>query len=154
MGTCTLNNLSPSYCYKKLKCRCQVCRSWKQQHTAKDSEKAKERSRIWRLNNIEKSRQNSKDYQKNNPEKLLQFQLKKYGITVEDYNNLEKQQEYVCAICKNKCIYKDRLSVDHNHKTGKVRGLLCGNCNTGLGKFKENVDLLEKAQQYIQEHNH
>jgi hypothetical protein len=80
--------------------------------------------------------------------------LKNYGITNLDYENLLKLQSNCCDICKiNIYDYKKRFHVDHNHKTGKVRSLLCSSCNTGLGKFKENIDFLEQAINYLKRHN-
>ena len=52
-----------------------------------------------------------------------------------------------CAICINKD--KRKLAVDHCHKTGKIRGLLCSNCNQGLGMFKDNLDFLGRARNYL-----
>lgn len=78
-----------------------------------------------------------------------------YGITVEDYHALEKSQGYVCAICKKpesnrwSVDVPFSLAVDHDHNTGIVRGLLCGNCNTGIGKFYDSKELLESAIRYL-----
>jgi hypothetical protein len=84
--------------------------------------------------------------------------LKKFGLTVEDYIDLEKSQNGVCAICKDPEMNKRRLSVDHNHfccpnsgSCGKcIRGLLCSNCNTFLGNAKDNVQILQAAIDYLQ----
>lgn len=72
-----------------------------------------------------------------------------YGMTVEDYNNLLNSQNEVCAICSQPCKTKKGLAVDHNHITGKVRGLLCANCNGAIGMLQEDPDIIEKAKQYI-----
>lgn len=76
----------------------------------------------------------------------------KYGITVEEYDAMYISQSGKCAICKT---YRDKwaLYVDHNHKTGKVRALLCNNCNSGIGFFSENQDLLRQAIEYLDVHN-
>ena len=74
MATCIKTNLSPSYAYKK-GCRCETCCEWKRIAEFPRREQAREASRLWRLQNLERSRQNSKNYQKNNPRKLLQFQF-------------------------------------------------------------------------------
>jgi hypothetical protein len=74
---------------------------------------------------------------------------KKYNITLEDYKFMSDIQEGVCAICKKKCLTGNKLAVDHCHKTGRVRGLLCTVCNTSLGGFKDNVSLLESAILYL-----
>jgi hypothetical protein len=76
--------------------------------------------------------------------------LKNYGITLENYDILLESQKGVCAICfTNKPGNKKRFSVDHDHKTGKVRGLLCDKCNRGLGYFNDNFEILEKAIKYL-----
>lgn len=72
-----------------------------------------------------------------------------FGLTRDDYDNLSKSQDEKCAICGEKELFR-RLSVDHDHKTGKVRGLLCFDCNTALGKFKDDVEMLKKAISYLQ----
>ena len=75
----------------------------------------------------------------------------KYGITLDDYNNLIKSQNYQCAICKtvDPGVGINRFHVDHNHSTGVVRGLLCSNCNRALGQFKDDISILESAAEYI-----
>lgn len=76
--------------------------------------------------------------------------LKKYGITPEDYDEMYSKQEGKCAICKSHQLsLKKKLCVDHCHKTGKVRGLLCNNCNLGLGSFKDDKIILETAIKYL-----
>ena len=83
------------------------------------------------------------------PSKHREQKLKKrYGLTEEQYNTILAEQEGKCGICKR---YR-RLSVDHDHKTGKNRGLLCSNCNSGLGLFEENQNVLTSAKQYLQKH--
>jgi hypothetical protein len=83
----------------------------------------------------------------------LDKRCRKFGITVDDYNNLISIQNNSCAICNK---HKDEFSgrgnnfhIDHCHTSGKVRGLLCSNCNTGLGQFKDNIKSLENAIQYL-----
>jgi hypothetical protein len=72
-----------------------------------------------------------------------------YGITVEEYNAILKRQNGRCRICK--CKPKGHLHVDHNHKTGKVRGLLCRSCNIGLGHLRDNPHLARIAAAYIED---
>ena len=73
----------------------------------------------------------------------------KYGISLEDYDAMLARQGGVCAACKNKKRRSGRLCVDHCHVTGKVRGLLCRNCNFGLGLFRDDADLVEAAAVYL-----
>jgi hypothetical protein len=63
---------------------------------------------------------------------------------------MSERQKNVCAICGLKCVTKPRLSVDHCHSTGRIRGLLCGVCNTGFGMFKNSPELLRKAALYAE----
>lgn len=87
-------------------------------------------------------------------QRQLEFKLKKYGINESEYNNLLKKQNSVCAICLKEEFGKiTKLSIDHDHETGKVRGLLCRRCNTGIGMFMDNPYLLEKAVKYLLEYN-
>ena len=75
-----------------------------------------------------------------------------FGITLEDYNRMLKQQEGCCAICKkHHTEFLKNLAVDHCHNSGKIRGLLCMYCNTALGKFNDNTELMEAAVKYIKE---
>lgn len=80
-------------------------------------------------------------------------QLKvKFKMTLDEYNSLLTSQKYGCAICGKK-EEKIHLSVDHDHVTGKNRGILCANCNNGLGRFKDSSEFLRKAANYIDKWN-
>jgi hypothetical protein len=75
-----------------------------------------------------------------------------YGISLEDYNEMFLKQEGCCAICnKHQSEIEDTLNVDHDHVTGKVRGLLCRKCNTGIGLLQDDFYILLSAAHYIQE---
>lgn len=81
----------------------------------------------------------------------------KFGITEAKYYEMFTKQNGVCAICRQpeteKRLDKIRsLSIDHDHKTGKVRGLLCMHCNAGLGNFRDSSEALIIAAQYLKEH--
>lgn len=71
--------------------------------------------------------------------------LKQYGITVDDYNKMYDSQEGKCKICSSELT----LCVDHCHTTGKIRGLLCNQCNVGIGCFKDDIILLSKVINYL-----
>lgn len=68
-----------------------------------------------------------------------------YGITTKDYDNLVKQQNHCCLICEK---YSEKLVVDHNHDTGKVRGLLCYQCNSAFGLIYEDINILVNMIKY------
>lgn len=94
-----------------------------------------------------------------NPERAKHHNLKRhYGITLEQYNMMGEAQGWVCAICKNPESTKDKdggprqMPVDHDHNTGKVRALLCTQCNRGLGMFTDNIDKLKAAAAYLEAH--
>jgi len=73
----------------------------------------------------------------------------KYGITLKQYDDMFEWQNGVCVICGNININGRRLCVDHNHETGKTRGLLCDHCNHLIGQAKENIDILCNAIKYL-----
>lgn len=78
---------------------------------------------------------------------------RKYRISLVEYQLLLESQKGVCAICGTKsCPSGKRFAVDHCHTTGKVRGLLCMECNNGIGKLKDSVELLEKAMVYLKKY--
>lgn len=96
----------------------------------------------------------SHNKQIHNPtDKKKYYRIKsKYGITPEQYNLLKQNQNNKCKICgKDEAMTRNGLVIDHDHKTGKVRGLLCSSCNTGLGRFKDSVNYLEQAIKYLLE---
>lgn len=94
---------------------------------------------------------------KRNPERRALSKKKNYlksmyGITLEDYTTLLTKQNGTCALCcSDKCGGRGKyFHVDHDHKTGIVRGLLCMQCNTSLGRFENNPELLNKTMKYLQ----
>ena len=72
---------------------------------------------------------------------------KELGVSAEEYARRNRYQKGLCVICGGKT--KQQLAVDHNHKTGEVRGLLCGRCNAGLGLFQDDTNILAKAEVYV-----
>lgn len=98
-------------------------------------------------------REYQKEWRTQNKERRRNIELKyKFGITLEDYNNLFAAQEGKCKICKkHQTELKTTLHVDHNHITGKVRGLLCKQCNFGIGYLQDNPELCRDAAKYLEE---
>lgn len=95
----------------------------------------------------------AREWRKSNPDKAKNADLKKmFGITLDDYNKMREDQKCSCKICgKHEDEERQALVVDHSHDTGKVRGLLCSNCNRALGMFKDDITVLQKAIKYLQE---
>ena len=77
----------------------------------------------------------------------------KFGITAAEYHSMLEAQNGVCAICLGVNKNGKRLSVDHNHETGKVRGLLCQRCNLCIGQFEEDQGTLLRAVDYLLKYN-
>lgn len=108
--------------------------------------------------------QKNKDWVRDNPDKLKQYRLNKYNMTSEQYDDMLAAQHGLCKICS--WLLSDdtrgtRPCVDHDHSccSGKnscgkcVRGIICDDCNTALGKFKDDVDTLRSAIKYLENVN-
>jgi hypothetical protein len=89
-----------------------------------------------------------------NPERTRNNDLKRnYGITLQEHQEMYEEQNGVCAVCEKPGDGKwKKLCVDHDHKTGKVRQLLCRNCNMVLGQVNDNPNLLSDMILYLQKH--
>jgi hypothetical protein len=115
-----------------------------------NKEKILTTNKIWRKLNKTKVTAYQKSWVKKNKDKVKNSRLKyNFGITLEEYQKLLEKQNNKCKICNN----VEKLVVDHNHLTGKIRGLLCSTCNSGIGMLKENVSILKNAIIYLEEIN-
>lgn len=92
----------------------------------------------------------------NNPERTRNNDLKRnYGITLAEHRQMFENQGGLCAICKKEGDGKwKKLCVDHDHKTGKVRQLLCRNCNMVLGQVDDNIQNLQNMIEYLNKHTY
>ncbi len=115
------------------------------------SKQAISKIKLYRKNNQRHYTDWQIKWNKEHPTSLLTTVLKsKYGITLDYYLSLLNKQKNRCAICrKSEPFLNRRLAIDHCHRTGKVRGLLCTNCNTFLGRIEDNPKLLERAIAYV-----
>ena len=117
-----------------------------------NKEKLTEYNLKYKNDNSQQLKDKRKDYEKLEHTKKLKVALKlrqRYGITTTQYNEMLKRQKYKCKICGKPHTEDKRLSVDHDHTNNNVRGLLCGGCNRGIGMFKDNVNNLYKAINYL-----
>jgi hypothetical protein len=106
-------------------------------------------ARKWYASNIEKARKYARSRYAANPEKWREYNLKRnYGLTPGDYAAMVALQDGRCAICGRG---DESLGVDHNHATGVVRGLLCSECNKGIGLLREDPDVLQRAVEYLRQ---
>ena len=95
-----------------------------------------------------------KNRHKENPERTRNNDLKRnYGITLDEHTKMFETQNGTCAICKKEGDGRwKKLCVDHDHKTGKVRQLLCRRCNMVLGQVFDDISLFEEMIKYLQKH--
>lgn len=141
--------------------KCRECyNEYQRQWRAKNGDKVREHSAKWRENNKEHQKELTRQWRIANKERhaenMRRHAYKKlYGITIEQYEDMLDAQGYACALC-----LKDiddnggkEFDVDHCHTTGKVRGLLCRDCNRALGLFQDSPTLLERAAQYLRQDN-
>lgn len=143
--------------FKKHKCRkdglSDWCRECWSEYRSQPAQRAisNRAAKLWRKAHPEKMRiQYKKKYDKHWEYSRSFFLRKLYGITIKQYNELYDKQNGKCAICSKQASELAKgLAVDHDHKTGKIRGLLCGYCNTAIGSFKENIETMKAAIDYI-----
>ena len=143
---------------------------WRATHRDEVNAKARERNkdrkeyfRQWWLKNREVLKEKRKArYYKNHEAMRVKYReyardhrVRKYGITIKKYDEMVKQQDNRCAICglherRTRKGKRMRLAIDHKAGTKKVRGLLCGDCNTGIGSLRHDVTVLAAAIRYLE----
>jgi len=114
----------------------------------------------WRLIHKDKIKSYNKKYVRKrqyfpnrNKQKVHQNNIKRYGITTIQYEQMLLKQNNNCAICdKSSFDFKRRLHIDHNHSSGQIRGLLCVNCNHGLSIIERNNSFFDKAKLYLEKY--
>lgn len=127
----------------------------RKEYLRKNKERIAKQWKKWRENNKDKIREIKKRYRLKHLDKvkndIREWKWKKvFGITANQHQEMLIKQDYKCKICGiHQSKLKRILAVDHNHSSGKVRGLLCSHCNTGLGYFRDSIELLEKAINYL-----
>jgi hypothetical protein len=98
----------------------------------------------------EKHKAYQKEYRRRYSNEIRFHKIQKYyGITEQEWYSIFHSQDNRCSICCCEDPGKKGWSTDHDHKTGKVRGILCSSCNNGLGRFKDNPDSLKRAAEYL-----
>lgn len=116
---------------------------------AANREKINTASRAHRAANPEKARTYGRAWKRANREKIAaQVRIRKYGMSPECFQLMLLLQRNACGICKE--VFSKEPCVDHCHKTGEVRGLLCHPCNRGLGGFRDTIAFLKSAEEYLQ----
>lgn len=141
---------------------CAKCKSCYRSYYARNAERIRANSRDHYQRNKEKLIAQNKSYRAAHPERLAIWRANDYkrqrartlmecfGITMEQRAKMFHEQQGKCAICKrDESKFVKSLAVDHDHKTGIVRGLLCGSCNRALGYFQESEENLREAIEYL-----
>lgn len=129
-------------------CRAEIQRQWRDSDRAHYRALAKAR----RARDPEKHNRYQADAYKKNPARWRDYNLRShYGVTLEEYDAMVVNQKGLCALCRKPPV-KGSLHLDHDHETKKIRALLCTKCNTGIGLFNEDSDLLRRAIEYIEHH--
>lgn len=107
-----------------------------------------------RKGNLDKYRKYAREWARQNPDKIKNYKLiKEFGITLEQYNNMFREQQGCCVVCgKHQSELKLSLAVDHNHASGNIRQLLCNHCNLILGLVRDSVPLLKEFIKYVEKH--
>lgn len=144
------------------------------------AEGSKERSKRWREANKDRIREYQKEWRERNAKHVAEYQReyqsdykdredvqfktwmrnlhKNYQMTPAIFNQMWAEQGGSCGICKQPMLPRGRsksaATVDHNHNTGKVRGLLCRGCNHGIGNLKDDPGVLQSAAEYLLKHGH
>lgn len=111
---------------------------------------------ISKINKLRRSKPEYKVKRRKNSHKYIranrEWRLKnKYGMTLSQFDSMFELQGRVCALCKSDKSDNKNFVVDHCHKTGRVRGILCSYCNRALGMLRDDVTILKKAIEYIGE---
>jgi hypothetical protein len=102
-----------------------------------------------------RNQESNKRWRQANPDKVrlrrrIDRLKNKYGLSLQEYEDMLRSQGSQCKICgKNQSELDVTMAVDHCHKTNRIRGLLCDNCNKGLGHFRDDPAILEKAINYL-----
>lgn len=135
------------------------CKACAKKYYQDNKEKIREQRKSWRRANSN-SLSNEKKRKYKSPEEKLKTREKQigraYSSSIEEIQDKMNKQLGCCAICGDSLVYPDSkrsYMIDHNHSTGKTRGLLCVRCNSALGSFKENINSLEAAISYLEEYN-
>lgn len=131
-------------------CRAADQRAWR----AANPERARGLQRAWRERNPGANEAKNRRWAEANPETLAAAKRdsdlrRLYGISAADYDAMFESQRGLCAVCERPPGAR-RLHVDHDHATGAVRGLLCSNCNTAIGKLREDPVVFARAVSYLE----
>lgn len=125
-------------------------------HKTQKTTVEKRKASLEKYNNSDERKAKMREYYQQNKDKWRHKHIEKtYGITVEDYNKMLTEQSNSCYTCgvHVDSAGKNGLVIDHCHTSGKVRSLLCSNCNSALGLVNEDINRMKKLIEYLEKHN-
>ena len=142
-------------------------KKWDRQHYKEHREEYIERAEKWRKDNLKRRNEYSKQWREDNPEKVKKYSktyckkhrerakivhLKRnYDLSYENWLKMWENQDGKCAICGTSFDKPSDVCIDHNHKTGEIRGLLCNKCNFAIGLLNDDPELTIKLTEYLME---
>lgn len=133
-------------------CKAEQHRQWRERNPEHVAEWHRKYGQMPERKAAHRDRQRHYYYDDPQAQRARHLLRRNYGITVDEYDAILAQQNGVCAICGNRCKSGRALAVDHDHITGKLRGLLCMNCNRAIGWLNGDPDLIVRAAEYVLSH--
>lgn len=138
--------------------QCKDCRQeYRRKAHAKNPEIKRRQAKEWADKNRDKLNADARQKRAANIKRFKGYALKAdFGLCIEEFDRMVNEQNNLCKLCgrpettKHQSGKTKDLAVDHDHLTGKIRGLLCWVCNTGIGKLQDSPELLRKAADYIE----
>jgi len=125
-------------------------KNYHKQYQKENREQIKERMKQYYIDNRIYLREYNKQWKKDNPKNIRNGELRrKYNLSYENLLSMWDVQDGKCAICGEEFKNSSDAFVDHNHETNEIRGLLCRQCNLGIGFFKDNSELTMNATKYL-----
>jgi len=125
-------------------------REYYRNSTAESRSRKLELAKVWREANPERQAEYRRRHNWKRKPSTKAERLARYGLTVEAWESMLAEQNGACGICLSAFPSKRSVFVDHCHTTGAVRGLLCSKCNFGIGKFRDDPDVLLLAVAYLE----
>lgn len=125
-------------------------KQYQRAYQLKNKERIQAQKKVYHLKNQEKFNRKCREWwSRNKIHTWLSGLNRRYGITKEEVYDLIVKQDGRCAVCKKE-LMRSTAKLDHNHKSGKVRGFLCSQCNVGIGMFKEKIAVISQVKYYLE----